>query len=140
MQPKESNFAHILRNRGFKATAGRVRLLALLAEESSPLPIADIKKKLHSKLNEVTLYRALEALAASGIVRRVDFKHRHAHYEFANTHHHHLVCTSCETIEDVKPREEGALERRVLRQSEKFASIDSHALEFFGLCNNCTKI
>ncbi len=99
-----------------------------------------IKKLLRNKLNEVTLYRALEAFAATGLVRRVDLGHDHAHYELmlGRGHHDHVVCTSCGTIEDVEGCALVPLEKKALVQS-KFRSIYSHNLEFFGLCRTCAK-
>src|ERR1700722_17768992 len=95
----------LLRERGFKATAGRIALLEALWAASAPLSvqaIAQILKKEKASIDEATLYRALEALAGAGIVRRIDLGHSHAHYEFEKKHHHHLVCTDCGVVEDVE--------------------------------------
>jgi Fe2+ or Zn2+ uptake regulation protein len=98
-------------------------------------------EKLHGHANQTTVYRALEALAETGAVLRVDLGHAHAHYEVARKkdHHHHIICKSCGKIEDIEvcgPRE---LESTVLKKSKKFSIIKSHALEFFGVCNICVK-
>src|ERR1700761_5621683 len=98
-----------------------------------PLSVERIGKKLKGEANEVTLYRALEALADKQIIRRVDLGHGHAHYEMEKHHHHHLICTDCGTVEDVAICPLPQLER-----SKKFASIYSHSVEFFGLCLHCS--
>jgi len=95
---------------------------------------AKLQKNLGGALNLATLYRALDALVVDGVVRRVDFRHGHAHYELAaeRAHHHHLACTGCGAIEDVdctlRPR---------LKKSSVFAAITDHAMEYFGLCKAC---
>jgi len=57
------------------------------------MSVAELKRAV--RVNEVTLYRALEALAAAGLVRR-GVKDRVARYEYAaRPHRHHLVCVEC---------------------------------------------
>jgi Fur family transcriptional regulator, ferric uptake regulator len=135
----QSNFKEALKEAGFKTTPGRLQLLELLQQIDEPLTVLAIQKRLHSKINEVTLYRALEAFAAAGLVRRVDLGHDHAHYELSlgRAHHDHVVCTNCGTIEDVEGCTLAPLQKKALTQS-KFKSIYSHNLEFFGLCRTCS--
>lgn len=129
-----------LKEAGFKATPGRLQLLEALSKVDEPLSVLKIQKRLHKKLNEVTLYRALEAFAAAGLVRRVDLNHDHAHYELVlgRAHHDHVVCTACGMVEDVEGCTLTHLEHRALKSSH-FKSIYSHNLEFFGLCRTCSK-
>lgn len=83
-----------LRAAGSRATPGRLALLALLERERKPLTVLQIRSKLRS-LNEVTIYRALEALAVAGLLRQ-GMREGVAQYEYAaRPHHHHLVCTDC---------------------------------------------
>ncbi len=136
----ELDFKALLKAAGFKATPGRLQLLEVLNKESEPLTVLEIQKRLRGKLNEVTLYRALEAFAKAGLVRRVDLNHDHAHYELAagRKHHDHVVCTNCGTVEDIEGCALAPLEKKALVQSN-FLSIYSHNLEFFGLCRTCSK-
>jgi Fur family ferric uptake transcriptional regulator len=90
-------YARILRECGFRATFGRVALLEFLKKLGKPLSVEELVKKLKGKMDQATAYRALEALAKAGLVRRVDVGHRHMHYEIAvlTPHHHHFVCEDC---------------------------------------------
>lgn len=133
------DFKELLRQKGYRATPGRITLLELLWREKEPLTVAEIKTRMGSKLDTVTLYRALEALFQKGIIRRVDLAHGHAHYELEQEHHHHLVCTDCGKLEDIEVREMEKAGENVLKTSKQFKSIYSHELEFFGLCNKCSK-
>lgn len=84
-----------LRAAGSRATPGRLALLEVLERQRMPLTVAQLAHKLPS-LNQVTLYRALDALAAAGLIRKGVGVDRTAHYEYAaRPHHHHLVCTDC---------------------------------------------
>lgn len=79
---------------GSRATPGRLALLRVLEHGRGPQSVAELRKKLPA-LNQVTLYRALDALVSAGLVRRGE-NHRIAHYEYAQKpHHHHLVCADC---------------------------------------------
>ena len=137
-----SHFGAILRAGGHKATRGRIALLIALARAGRELTITEIRHRLKKKMDEVTVYRALEALATSGIVRRVDLRHAHAHYELitGKQHHHHLVCTSCGKVEDIAVCGTDRLEKEALARSTAFTKLQDHALEFFGMCKKCTGI
>lgn len=125
-----------LRNRSFRSTEGRLGLLGILKRSQVPLSVPEIARRLGKNLNEVNVYRALEALTRVGILTRSDVRRGGAHYEFAQHHHHHVICRSCGKTEDVEDCEGDKLETRVLASSS-FARIDTHALEFFGTCRPC---
>ncbi len=132
------DFADTLRTHGMRATEGRISLLKTLARQKKPISIEDLQHKLSERLDTATLYRALEALADARLVERVDLQHGHAHYELipGRPHHHHAVCRSCGTIEDIELSH--APEQEAARRTKQFSIIDTHRLEFFGLCSNCT--
>lgn len=89
--------ASALRERGFRATYGRVALLERLQKAKKPLSVETLAKELKGTIDQANAYRALEALAGAGLVRRIDVGHRHMHYELAALvpHHHHYVCEDC---------------------------------------------
>ncbi len=87
-------------------------------------------------LNKTTVYRALEALAADGRLSTVEFGDGVRRYELGDTHHHHVVCTSCGTVADVEIDEDLERQERAAAKKTGFM-IRRHALEFFGLCPNC---
>lgn len=133
------DFKNLLHRNGLRATEGRIHILETLAKEKNPITVEKLKKKLSNNLDAVTLYRALEALRETRIVERVDLQHGHAHYELivGRPHHHHAVCRSCGTIEDIEIPHIANPEKEAERKAKMFARIDSYSLEFFGLCVNC---
>lgn len=140
--PTKERFSLLLRESGHKVTSGRISLLQVLAKADHPLAIHEILEQLGDRLNQATVYRALESLVEVDIVRRVDLHHTHAHYELVSgeKHHHHLICKKCGMIEDVLECDAKDIEKTVLKRSSSFAVIEKHSLEFFGLCNKCAKI
>lgn len=137
MMGNDIPFAKALRDAGFNATLGRVALLEVLETAKKPVSAERVSKAVKGKLDVANTYRALEAFAKAGIVRRVDLGHAHAHYELVTEkHHHHVVCDSCGKVEDVEVAEP-ALERAALAAARDFARVRTHALEFFGTCRAC---
>lgn len=132
----------LLRKGGYKVTPGRVAILEVLESSRKPLSVAQVLRKLPEKLNQTTIYRALEALAESGFVRKVNLRHAHTHYELVigMKHHHHIVCEHCGIVEDIENCNTQNLEQTALKKSQAFASIRSHSLEFFGICKKCMSI
>ena len=126
-----------LRDRGFRSTEGRLELLSILKRAHKPLPVAKITGQLRSNLDEVNVYRALEALCGKGLLTRSDMRQGGARYEYAHLHHHHLVCGDCGLTEDMEDCADKRMEKRALDNSHAFATIRTHALEFFGLCKAC---
>lgn len=131
--------ASLLRGAGLRATPGRIALLALLAKEPNPLTVYQIEKKLGGKMNQVTVYRSLDALHAAGIVKRVNLEHDHAHFEIAagREHHHHAICRNCGHIENIEVPHAAKPEQEALKRAKSFSDLTSYSLEFFGLCKKC---
>ncbi len=132
----------MLRTRGLKATPRRVLILRTLEKAKRPLPVEALRVLLKGSVNEVTIYRALEALEQEGIVMRISLRNARGYYELTplgSAHHHHLVCNRCGDIEDVEVPEPKDLEKTILAQSKNFKEITSHSLEFFGKCRACVR-
>lgn len=90
------DFAGQLKERGLRATKGRIELLKLLKRAGKPLSVGEILERPTVRLDQVTLYRALETLADAGFVRKGIGFDRAMHFEYAGkSHHHHLVCMDC---------------------------------------------
>ena len=131
----------IIRNAGFRATKPRVLVFSFLQKAKHPLDIKEIVAGVGRKnIDQVTVYRILDAFKNAGIVTQIDFQHGHAHYELKDAkhgHHHHIVCTKCDEIEDFENQELEKIIGRVVGKSSKFKNIKEHSLELFGLCRVC---
>lgn len=134
----KQNLVILLKERGFRVTPGALSVLEVLSKERKPLTAQEVEEMVgNGKLNRATVYRILEKMKERGVVRHVDFLHGHAHYEMNDGDHHHLVCTSCEVVEELAGCLLEDVSKKVLRQSRKFFGITGHSLEFFGICKKC---
>ena len=138
---KQEVFRAMLHTIGRKATPSRLSILAMFKKARRPLSAQEIIHMLLETVDQATVYRTLTSLKEKGIIKQVDLRHNHAHYELANlTEHHHLICTHCGKVEDVH-RHCGVeeIQSAILRSSKHFANIQEHALEFYGVCILCSK-
>lgn len=127
----------MLRTKGFRATPARIALLSFLAKRSKPVSMKDVMKNVQS--DQVTMYRALDVLTKVGIVRQIDLRHGHAHYELVDStsDHHHLICTKCSKMEDIEDCTIQSYVESILKKSKSFTRINDHTLELFGVCLAC---
>lgn len=126
----------LLKKKGYRLTKPRRQILEVLSYH--PQSVADIVTSLKLKQANVdvaTVYRTLEVLVSLGAVGKTIFYDQTTMFELlSDDHHHHIVCNDCGSIEDI-PLDETLLMKQVNRQT-KF-EVQSHSLEFFGLCANC---
>lgn len=127
-----------LRRAGLRATKQRVALLTILRSLHTPLAVEDLVRKGKGAFDTATAYRILDAFVEVGLARALAFSKDRTHYEASGVHHHHAICTSCGKIVDVAACLPRMLDERV-RNVAGFASINDHALEFFGLCTTCAR-
>lgn len=135
---KDGDIGSTLRKSGHRATGPRIAILTLLKKERRPMSAQEIIDASKGTIDPSTIYRTLASLKEKGIVRQVDLRHHHAHYEFSDpSYQHHLICTRCGKIEGVKHDDVATFEHAVLRGAKQFAEITTHALTFYGVCKKC---
>jgi Fur family transcriptional regulator, ferric uptake regulator len=136
----KQSLADLIREAGFRATKPRLLLLEHLRVTKSPQSILEIAEALSDSIDQVTTYRIVEAFKKAGLVREIDLRQGRPLYEIMDSHdHHHVVCVNCDRVEDFTGCESEKLANRALQQTKGFALINSHSLEFFGLCKSCVK-
>ena len=130
---------------GHRYTDGRRALVTVLASAQRPLTLRDIVSRV-PEVPQSSAYRNLEALREGGIVVRISAGGDRAHFELTEAllgHHHHLICVSCGTIEDM--RIDGALEAEVDRALIGAAGKAGftplrHCLDLYGECAACGQV
>lgn len=124
-----------LKSSGFRITQARIKLLKILEKSTQPIEASDLVTKI--KVNKTTIYRELDFLEAQNLITESDFGDGKKRYELTSKgHHHHIVCTKCDKVECIDVQAD--LEKEQLRlEKENNFKINSHSLEFFGLCGDC---
>jgi Fe2+ or Zn2+ uptake regulation protein len=121
-----------------RLTKQKQQLLQALTPK--PQTVAQIQTRLikqKARLNLTTIYRTLEVFTILGIANKTQFQDQLARYELAGGgHHHHLVCEKCSAIANIALSQENFV-KEAARQTD--FKINSHLLEFFGLCRDCQR-
>lgn len=129
-----------LKERGYRITRTRKAVIDILDKGAKPLSVEMITKKLAQKNltpNKTTIYRELEMLHKGGFVKEIQLGMGRRMYEITTLgHHHHLVCTKCENIEDISIKNDMTAYKKNIAKKTSFKVFD-HSLEFFGLCEVC---
>ena len=130
-----------LKRAGQRYTSKRRALVDILRASSQPMAIPDILRD--RRLAQSSVYRNLTVLERAHVARRVVTGEDYARFELAEDlteHHHHLVCSSCGTVEDVtiSSRLEHSMERALdgVAAETGFTTV-SHRFDLIGTCRNC---
>src|SRR5258708_37461583 len=120
----KENFRVLLRKSGYKATLPRLAILEIFKSAKRPLSAQDVIGSLPKNSDQATVYRTLKSLKEKGLIRPVDLRHNHAHYELANLEeHHHLICLMCGKIEDVHQCGVDDVQMTALQKSKTFDEL-----------------
>lgn len=102
-------------------------------------PTADeiyaIARKDMPSLSLATVYRNLNQLAESGIIRRIDGLDGSVHFDHNLCNHYHFICTKCNKVYDVDYDIAPDLADKVLAETGLF--VESFDISLKGTCPNC---
>jgi len=128
-------------SQGRRLTRQRVIVAEALASAKRALSAQELYERIqrtHPTLGRATVYRALEAQVQDGMASRFERDgHISAYIACDAEHHHHLVCTNCQRVEDLNETEVAPLLASVGRHHE--FQVDHAALDFYGLCRSCRR-
>src|ERR671937_392654 len=110
---------------------------ALVAQAGVINPVA-LSYALHPQgVGRATVYRTLDLLERHGMVNRVHVDGCHGYTLCDEGHHHHLLCSGCNTV---VPVDATGVEAEIRRLAERLKfRVDTHTLEFAGLCEACQR-
>ncbi len=128
-----------LRGVDLKATPARMAILEVLENSNKPVDVGTMisyLKKKSIEADQVTVFRTVNLFTERGLTKQIQLNEGKSRYELASqAEHHHLVCEKCGDIEDISDCNIDALEKEI--EIKKKFKVSTHALEFFGLCQNC---
>ena|SRR3989344_8613108 len=130
-----------LRNVTLKVTPTRLAVLKVLERSDMPIDIATIIEYLQQKeikADPATVFRIINSFTDKGITKQIQLNEGKFRYEHASKKdHHHLICESCGSLEDVSDNFISDIEKGI--QLKKKFLIKRHSLEFFGVCTQCQR-
>ena len=138
----DSEVTDRLRGAGQRYTTGRRRIVDALRDGPGPMTMNEILAA-DERLAQSSVYRNLVILEQVGAVARIVTRDDYARYELAEDlteHHHHLICSTCGSVEDfaLEADVETNLDQALLRAAHRFRfTPDTHRLDLVGTCASC---
>ncbi|MBA2458518.1 MAG: transcriptional repressor [Gemmatimonadales bacterium] len=115
------------------------QVVFLSEEHLSVDEILRLLKEQGEAVGTATVYRTLEVLVESGLVRAHDFGEGFRRYEAmpAQTHHEHLICDRCGRVVEFQNER---LERMLpIIADEHGYQHQRHRVEIYGVCADCRR-
>jgi Fe2+ or Zn2+ uptake regulation protein len=130
-----------LQDKGYRLTRVRTEIVKIFSFSAKPLSANEIEEKLlrvEVPVNKATIYRELQFLLTNGYIIEVYLHPSEVSYESAELkHHHHLVCDTCGSVDNVTNCLANELEADIYKK--KGFKIKRHTLELYGTCSNCVR-
>lgn len=131
--------AAVLRAHGLRATVQRTVVLEELRREPNDVTAQQLHDRLRrrgERIGLATVYRTLDALTGAGIVEPLNhFRDTLCYRLCRDGHHHHLVCTECHAVVELRECE---LEEELARVAAEHGFVaTAHHLEVAGVCAAC---
>jgi Fur family peroxide stress response transcriptional regulator len=99
--------------------------------------IYDAVRREIPNISKGTVYRNLKVLKETGAVTELNLGGTLSRFEFTLGNHYHFRCGRCNRVVDVDEPVDAGLNKKVA-DSTGF-QVDSHQLEFRGVCRECHK-
>ena len=131
--------AAFLAKNGIRETPQRVFVVEELAREENDATAAQIYDRLRRRDTNIglaTVYRTLSLLHEHGAVDTLTHHAGELCYRLcAEVHHHHLVCTGCHRVVELRDCD---LDPWVKRSARRHVfTVTDHQVEIVGLCADC---
>lgn len=142
-QAAQHLFTQYLVSQGLKVTPQRLAVLRAALAVEGHFEADELHGRLReadSQASKATVYRTLELLVASRVLRQVSLGERHAHYEhaFGHQHHDHLVCVQCGRVIEFSSADLEQAQEEICRE-HKFTPV-GHRMRIMGLCQRCSPV
>ena len=137
---EQKKYNRYLEKNSLRITRGRARVFETVMNAHghfAPEEIVKICQKNKTKVSRATIYRSINELLESGVIRLTAFGEKHQHFEhlYDEKPHHHARCIKCGIIIEFPDKNEDAVYQPFL-ESKNFHVL-GHKMYFYGICSNC---
>ncbi len=141
-QSVRNTFTEYLHSKKLRKTPERYAILDKVFDMTDHFYIESLYTALESEayhVSRATVYNTIELLIDCGLVRRHQFNNQPAQYEKITgigNNHHHLICTQCGKIKEVKDPE--LMKMMNARRYPTFHTA-YFAIYVYGVCSRCQR-
>lgn len=136
----ETSAQAALQQTGVRLTPQRLAIAGVLAQtgkEASAQELYDRVRRKHPYIGRATVFRSLDRLVTAGLAQRLERPGHVSAYVWCEPgHHHHLICTTCRTVEELDEDAVAPLAESIAQ--ERGFRVDHATLDFYGECRNCS--
>ena len=140
MNPEMEHCQNQLKQKGYKLTEQRRNIIRIfLASDKHLMNAAQIYERVKEqniKMNCSTVYRNLETLMETGLIKKVSMQDGTSSYEYnRHQHHHHLICMECGDAEIIHYCPFSEM-NQYIQEKTNFQPVE-HRFEIYGYCSKC---
>lgn len=125
-----------LEEQGYRVTPSRLAVVEAVLDRSGHFSVDDILSRV-PEVGRATVFRTMKLLSEMDVLCRVLLDDASLRYRVSHRqdHHHHLVCVSCASVQEL----DACIDPEVLSDLARTTGyeIEGHWLEFFGRCTAC---
>ena len=136
--PAQGDFEAMLRDAGLRVTRPRLAVLGAVGDDphADTASIVGAARRRLGALSHQAVYDVLAAMAAAGLVRRIEPQGSVPRYELrVGDNHHHVVCRACGMVADVDC---AVGDTPCLTASDdRGFTIDEAEVVYWGTCPSC---
>jgi Fur family ferric uptake transcriptional regulator len=97
----------------------------------------DIVKKFMPRISLATVYRNLEILSETGVIRKLEISGRQKRFDFDVSDHDHIYCIMCHKVDNLNIARKSVDSEQL--GVEAGYSITGYRVEVIGICPECRK-
>ena len=133
-------FRELCADHGLTATHQRqvlYEVMQTMPGHPSPEEVyARVKKRIPA-ISLATVYKNIHLFVERGVLKEVSMHHGSLRVELNSQPHHHMVCSHCKAITDIKEKDLGVLP--TLQQLPGGFQVERYAIDVIGICAACQK-
>lgn len=138
---KEELTRYLDANPKYRKTQERFAILEQIYSTEGHFDVETLLKSMSEekrfRISRATMYNTINLLVNARLVSKFQFGNQSAQYEriFGIEGHHHLVCTECGEVQDVKDRHiKGVMHQRKIPRF----SWEYYSFYIYGVCSKCS--
>ena len=131
------NLVEKFKNKRLKITPQRLGIFRILEGNSTHPAAEDVFKEIRESyptISFTTVYKTLEIMEKMGEILKVTIDEQRKHYDPDTNVHHHIICSKCNKISDIKKE---YVKPRLPREVLDEFTPSSYQISFYGTCKKC---
>ena len=132
------NFEKVCRDKGLRITHQRTEIFKALLKRPDHPTTEDVFNQVRRRLKTIsldTVYRTIAKFEEHGLIRRVNHIDNTTRFDTNISHHHHLICSNCNKIEDFYWPEFDRM--KPPRSVSHWVQAEVKQVVINGLCSSC---